>query len=146
RMVVFSRFFEAGADDRVPGGPDSLYNDVIPWGKDRPATHRGPIKQPPTGGTTVPTPILRAPGLTLVLYLGPYMRLPLVPLFARGLGASTADVGMINAGFMLAAAALALPLGLMSDRLGRKCLILAGMGISCLTSLFLLAGRTQLHR
>ncbi len=73
------------------------------------------------------------------------MRLPLVPLFARGLGASTVDVGMINAGFMLAAAALALPLGLMSDRLGRKRLILAGMGISCLTSLFLLAARTPLH-
>ncbi|MBP2680038.1 MAG: major facilitator superfamily 1, partial [Deltaproteobacteria bacterium] len=73
--------------------------------------------------------------LTLVLYLGAYMRLPLVPLFAQGLGASTVDVGMINAGFMLAAAALALPLGLMSDRLGRKRLILAGMAISCLTSL-----------
>ena len=73
------------------------------------------------------------------------MRLPLVPLFARGLGASTVDVGMINAGFMLAAAALALPLGLMSDRLGRERLILAGMGISCLTSLFLLVARTPLH-
>ena len=73
------------------------------------------------------------------------MRLPLVPLFARGLGASTVDVGMINAGFMLAAAALALPLGLMSDRLGRRRLILAGMGISCLTSLFLLVARTPLH-
>ena len=73
------------------------------------------------------------------------MRLPLVPLFAQGLGASTVDVGMINAGFMLAAAALALPLGLMSDRLGRRRLILAGMGISCLTSLFLLVARTPLH-
>ena len=73
------------------------------------------------------------------------MRLPLVPLFARGLGATTVDVGMINAVFMLAAAVLALPLGLMSDRLGRKRLILAGMGISCLTSLFLLAARTPLH-
>ncbi|HEY5577382.1 MAG TPA: MFS transporter [Deferrimonas sp.] len=83
--------------------------------------------------------------MTLVLYLGAYMRLPLVPLFARGLGASTVDVGLINAGFMLAAAVLALPLGLMSDRLGRKRLILAGMGISCLTSLFLLAARTPLH-
>ena len=73
------------------------------------------------------------------------MRLPLVPLFARRLGASTVEVGMINAGFMLAATALSLPLGLMSDRLGRKRLVLAGVGISCLTSLFLLAARAPWH-
>jgi len=114
-------------------------------GKDRSVANRAPINPPHSGGATVPTPILVACVLTLVLYLGAYMRLPLVPLFARGLGASTVDVGMINAGFMLAAAALALPLGLMSDRLGRKRLILAGMGISCLTSVFLLVARTPLH-
>jgi len=65
----------------------------------------------PATGATIPTPVLVACALTLVLYLGAYMRLPLVPLFARELGASTVDVGMINAVFMLAAAALALPLG-----------------------------------
>jgi len=89
--------------------------------------------------------LLVACGLTLVQYLGAYMRLPLVPLFARNLGASTVEVGMINAGFMLAATALSLPLGLMSDRLGRKRLILAGMGISCLTSLFLIIARAPWH-
>ena len=83
--------------------------------------------------------------LTFVLYLGAYMRLPLVPLYARQLGASTVDVGMINAGFMFAATILALPLGLMSDRLGRKRLILAGMGISCLTSILLPAARIPMH-
>jgi MFS family permease len=73
------------------------------------------------------------------------MRLPLVPLFARRLGASAVEVGMINAGFMLGATVLSLPLGLMSDRLGRKRLVLAGMGISCLTSVFLLVARTPWH-
>jgi MFS family permease len=73
------------------------------------------------------------------------MRIPLVPLFARQVGASTVEVGMINAGFMLSAALLSLPLGLMSDRVGRKILILAGMAISCLTSMMLLAARTPLH-
>jgi MFS family permease len=73
------------------------------------------------------------------------MRLPLVPLLARRLGASTVEVGMINAGFMLAATALSLPLGLMSDRLGRKRLVMAGMGISCLTSLFLLVASAPWH-
>src|SRR4030066_154344 len=73
------------------------------------------------------------------------MRLPLVPLFASDLGATTVQVGMINAGFMVAAALLSLPLGLVSDRLGRKRLILSGMAISGLTSLFLLLVRTPLQ-
>ncbi|RJP18785.1 MAG: MFS transporter [Deltaproteobacteria bacterium] len=93
----------------------------------------------------VPTALLYACGLSLVQYLGAYMRLPLVPLFARRLGASTVEVGMINAGFMLSATILSLPLGLMSDRLGRKRLILAGMAISCLTSVFLLVASAPLH-
>ncbi len=90
-------------------------------------------------------PLRLACSLTVVLYLGAYMRLPVVPLFARRLGASTVEVGMIGAGFMLAAAALSIPLGLMSDRLGRKRLILAGMAISALTSLLLLFARAPWH-
>lgn len=93
----------------------------------------------------VPVPILTACALTFVLYLGAYMRLPLVPLFAQGLGASTFQVGMINAGFMLAATLLSLPLGLVSDRLGRRRLILVGMAISGLTSVFLLFAATPLQ-
>jgi MFS family permease len=93
----------------------------------------------------VPVPILVACALTFVLYLGAYMRLPLVPLFAQGLGASTFQVGMINAGFMLAATLLSMPLGLVSDRLGRRRLILAGMSISGLTSLLLLFADTPLQ-
>jgi MFS family permease len=73
------------------------------------------------------------------------MRLPIVPLFARRLGATTVEVGIINAGFMLTATILSLPLGLMSDRLGRKRLVLAGMWISCLTSIFLLVARAPWH-
>ncbi len=90
---------------------------------------------------SVPGPVLIACGLTFVLYIGAYIRLPLVPLFASELGASTVQVGMINAGFMLAAALLSVPLGLVSDRLGRRRLVLAGMVVSGLTSLFLLAAR-----
>ncbi len=92
--------------------------------------------------SAVPGPVLVACGLTFVLYIGTYIRLPLVPLFASELGASTVQVGMINAGFMIAAAMLAVPLGLVSDRLGRRRLVLAGMTISALTSLFLIVART----
>lgn len=92
--------------------------------------------------SAVPAPVLIACALTFVLYIGAYIRLPLVPLFASGIGASTVQVGMINAGFMLAAALLSVPLGLVSDRLGRRRLVLAGMIVSGLTSLFLVFART----
>ncbi len=94
---------------------------------------------------SVPGPVLAACALTFVLYIGAYIRLPLVPLFASELGASTVQVGMINAGFMLAAALLAVPLGLVSDRLGRRRLVLAGMVASALTSLFLAAARSPVQ-
>lgn len=87
-------------------------------------------------------PILVACGLTLTLYLGAYMRLPLVPLFASRLGATTVQVGLINAGFMLAATLLSFPLGLVSDRLGRRRLILSGIAVSALTSFFLFLARS----
>ncbi len=90
-------------------------------------------------------PILVACALTFVLYLGAYMRLPLVPLLASDLGATNFQVGMINAGFMLAAASLSIPLGLVSDRLGRRRLILAGMIVSGLTSIFLVLARTPVQ-
>ncbi|MGZ8450127.1 MAG: MFS transporter [Candidatus Deferrimicrobiaceae bacterium] len=99
----------------------------------------------PWSGFAAPAPVLVACALSFVLYLGAYMRLPLVPLFASDLGATTVQVGMINAGFMVAAALLSLPLGLVSDRLGRRRLILAGMAISGLTSLLLLLVRTPLQ-
>ena len=99
----------------------------------------------PLNGFAAPAPVFVACALSFILYLGPYMRLPLVPLFASDLGATTVQVGMINAGFMVAAALLSLPLGLVSDRLGRKRLILSGMAISGLTSLFLLLVRTPLQ-
>ncbi|HEY6096433.1 MAG TPA: MFS transporter, partial [Candidatus Deferrimicrobium sp.] len=92
--------------------------------------------------SAVPGPVLIACALSFVLYIGTYIRLPLVPLFASELGASTVQVGMINAGFMLAAALLSVPLGLVSDRLGRRRLILSGMVVSALTSLLLLITRT----
>lgn len=100
---------------------------------------------PTVNGFAAPAPVLTACILSFILYLGAYMRTPLVPLFASGLGATTVQVGMINAGFMLAAAGLSLPLGLLSDRLGRRRLILAGMGISGLTSLLLIPARTPLQ-
>ncbi len=69
--------------------------------------------------------------------LGIYMRVPIVPLFARSLGADTVQVGIINSSFLLMAGLLSLPFGMLSDRVGRKALILSGLMVSASTSFML---------
>jgi MFS family permease len=81
-------------------------------------------------------------GIAFTAYLGSYMRIPVVPLFARSLGASTVEVGIINAAFLLSAGLLSLPLGILSDRWGRKPLIIWGLAISLATSLLLYVSRS----
>lgn len=75
-------------------------------------------------------------------YLGSYMRIPVVPLFALSLGATTLEVGIINAAFLLMSGALSIPLGVLSDRWGRKLLITSGLVISMATSFLLYASAT----
>jgi len=78
-------------------------------------------------------------------FSGAYMRIPVLPLFARSLGADTFMVGIISSAFLLVAGLLCFPLGMMSDRLGRKRLILAGLLLSALTSLLLGFCKTPWH-
>ncbi len=78
--------------------------------------------------------VLIASTLGLGCYTAAYMRLPVVPLFARSLGIGTFEIGIINSLYMLAAGGLSMPLGIMSDRLGRKRLILAGLLIAAVSS------------
>lgn len=59
------------------------------------------------------------------------MRLPVVPLYARTLGITTAQIGVFNAAFFLMAGLLSLPMGLLSDRTGSK--PVAAIGIAILT-------------
>jgi DHA1 family multidrug resistance protein-like MFS transporter len=70
-------------------------------------------------------------------YFGTYMRLPVVPLYARTLGADAVQVGIINAAFLLAAGVLSLPLGIFADRFGVKFLIALGALILSLSSFLL---------
>jgi MFS family permease len=81
--------------------------------------------------------LLMCCGFTFACYAGSYMRFPVVPLFARSLGADSLQVGMINSSFMLTAGVLSLPLGILSDRLGRKLLIICGLFIISLSSFLL---------
>lgn len=75
--------------------------------------------------------------VTFSYYFGSYMRMPVVPLFARLHGADTVQVGLINGCYLLMGAVLSIPLGLLSDRLGRKLLISSGLLIASATSLLL---------
>ncbi len=75
--------------------------------------------------------------LTLFQYVGIFIRIPIVPLFAKSIGATTVEVGLIASLFMVIASILAIPYGHLSDRFGRRLLILAGLGISSITSFLL---------
>lgn len=64
-----------------------------------------------------------------------YLRLPVMPLYAAGLGADPAQVGIINGAFMLTAGLLSIPAGLLADRTGRKLPIVTGVLAISLSSL-----------
>jgi MFS family permease len=80
--------------------------------------------------------------VTFGCYFAISMRLPVVPLYARGFGVSTSQIGVINAAFFLMAGLLALPSGMLSDRLGRKRLAVYGAMILFIGTLLLYFGRS----
>ncbi len=83
--------------------------------------------------------------IVLASYISSYMRIPVVPLFARGLGAGTVMVGLINSAFLLMAGLFSFPLGVYSDRLGRKPLIIGGLAASAASALLLAASTSSLQ-
>ncbi len=62
-------------------------------------------------------------GASVVDALGATMILPILPLFARHIGGSYAEVGVITAVFWAAGLAVRYPVGKLSDRIGRRGLI-----------------------
>jgi DHA1 family multidrug resistance protein-like MFS transporter len=80
--------------------------------------------------------------VVLGCYFGTYMRFPVVPLYARSLGADTVMVGLINGAFLLGAGTLSLPLGLISGRVGMKLLIGLGLLMLAASSFLLVLGST----
>jgi len=99
------------------------------------------FRKPLTSGT-YGTLLFICCGIAFASYFASYMRIPVVPLFAASLGAGTFEVGLINSAFLLMMALLSLPLGLLSDRLGRKLLVTWGLLISLVTSLLLYFSQT----
>ena len=81
-------------------------------------------------------------GVAFCGYLGSNMRLPVVPLYARSIGADTVQVGIINSAFLLTAGILSLPMGILSDRFGRKRFACLGLIVLSVTSFSLYFSRT----
>ena len=75
-------------------------------------------------------------------YLAVSMRLPVVPLHARALGATATQIGLINAAFYLAAGCLSLPAGALSDRFGRRRLAVCGTLVLAAAMALLPLGRS----
>lgn len=75
--------------------------------------------------------------ISFCCFFAAYMRMPIVPLLAVSLGAGAVQAGLINATFMVTAALLSIPAGLVSDRLGRRPLLLGGVAVMAVSSLLL---------
>jgi len=81
-------------------------------------------------------------GTAFGCYFASNMQLPVVPLYARSLGINTAQIGFFYSVFFLVAGFLSLPLGIVSDRLGRKLLASSGVLVLSCTSFLLYFSNT----
>lgn len=84
-------------------------------------------------------------GVAFSGYLGSNMRLPVVPLYAKSIGADTVQVGIINSAFLLMAGILSLPMGILSDRFGRKLFACLGLIVLSVTSFSLYFSKTPMQ-
>lgn len=83
--------------------------------------------------------------VTFVCYLGTSMRFPLVPLYARSLGISTVAIGLISSAYFFFAGLFSFPLGMLSDRRGRKPVASAGLLLLSAATLLLCVGTTSVQ-
>jgi MFS family permease len=103
------------------------------------------MKQTPDYSSSYKTLLSATCAIAFASYFATSLRLPVVPLFAVTLGATTSEVGFINSSFLLTCSLLALPLGLVGDRWGRKRIIGIGLIIAAATSMLLYWSRTPLQ-
>uniref|UniRef100_C6E2Y1 Major facilitator superfamily MFS_1 n=1 Tax=Geobacter sp. (strain M21) TaxID=443144 RepID=C6E2Y1_GEOSM len=101
------------------------------------ATGNQPDEQHQNPGERQAAQVLICCAIGFVCFLGAYMRIPVLPLLASGIGASTTQIGLINAAFMLSAGLLAVPSGLISDKVGITPVLLAGLALMSGASLLI---------
>lgn len=98
-------------------------------------------RRPPSYGTL----LFISCGVVFIGYLGSYMRLPVIPLYARSIGADTVQIGIINSAFLLIAGIMSLPFGILSDRFGRKLFSSLGLVVLTVTSFLLYFSKTPMQ-
>lgn len=85
--------------------------------------------------------LIRLSLVALVFNLGGGLIAPVLPLYARGLGADYRALGLIGAAYGIAYAWMTIPLGRASDRFGRRTLLLASALAMAVASVCYLAAR-----
>ncbi len=97
--------------------------------------------EPSAKAHTDPPPFVRLMTISCLVTFGCYfavfMRLPVVPLYARELGVTIAEIGLINAAFFLTAGLLSFPMGMVSDRRGSKPAAAGGVLLLALSAFLL---------
>jgi MFS transporter, DHA1 family, multidrug resistance protein len=104
-----------------------------------------PLFPQPSSRPAYPLLLLICCLIAFASYISSYMRIPVVPLFAQDLGAGTVMVGFINSAFLLMAGLFSFPVGLYSDRLGRKPLVLGGLAVSAASAFWLAVSSSPLQ-
>ncbi len=73
-------------------------------------------------------------GTTILLWLGASAILPLLPVYLRREGSSTALVGIVMASYFAASVLTQYPVGRLSDRVGRRPVVVGGLAVFALGS------------
>jgi MFS family permease len=80
-------------------------------------------------------PVLALSFSAAIVVLGFGIIMPFLPLYAQDLGATTGlEIGFLSSAFLITRTFLATPMGSLSDRVGRKGMILAGLALYSLLS------------
>jgi DHA1 family multidrug resistance protein-like MFS transporter len=100
---------------------------------------RGPATPvaPPTDASVK---LIRTLTVTVfLLWLGSTSIIPMLPVYIRGLGGTDTLAGLVMASFFAAGVLFQYPMGKLADRVGRKPVLLAGLGIYAVASFAFLA-------
>jgi MFS transporter, DHA1 family, multidrug resistance protein len=84
-------------------------------------------------------------GSMLISMLGMGIVSPFLPIYANTMGASSLQIGLVQAGFSITGIATLLFIGRLSDRFGRKSFLSAGLTVLAISSIGLMYSNDPVH-
>ena len=84
-------------------------------------------------------------GSMLISMLGMGIVSPFLPIYANTMGASSLEIGLVQAGFNITGIGTLLFIGRLSDRFGRKSFLSAGLGILAVSAIGLMYSKDPIH-